>query len=197
MVCHEPLPTTTSQCLRRCNSALSETKNAQLCSRLHPWHGFLACEGDPGLYSCGNSQPTTLLWALSANTRPCVFLLDKWMGAEATESFCNSLSFWELKVSWLLVWCWDGDGEWVGRAGSRTGVLKRSHFMTTLRGHTEALRDCQLVGKRRASTSFLLLWKGAMKKEIGHWCWGGKRERETDLCRSFKKRVDIWVTRPS
>lgn len=93
------------------------------------------------------------------------------MGAEATESFCNSLSFRELKVSWLLVWCWDGNGEWVGRAGSRTGVLKRSHFMTTLRGHTEALRDCQLVGKRRANTSVLLLWKGAMKKEArrGNW----------------------------
>jgi len=43
--------------------------------------------------------------------------------------------------------------------------------MTTLRGHTEALRDCQLVGKRRASTSVLLLWKGAMKKEArrGNW----------------------------
>ena len=46
---------------------------------------------------------------------------------------------------------------WVGRMGSRAGVLKCSHFRIILRRYAEALRDGHAAAKRTGNTPFFLL----------------------------------------
>lgn len=83
----------------------------------------------------------------------------------------------------------------------RAVVLKCSYFIITLRTQRMAPKDGHAVDKGTASTSFLSLWKGEMKKE--EWLRNdvlmaemAKRSiRWTYVDTMAKKRDGTWVAR--